>query len=301
MLLLALCSCSPQEPQRIAMHNWLGYQTLPLALEMDWIDKREFEIVPSTSASFSMDLFREAKVEAAALTLDEALKLCSEGMDISVVSVFDISSGADVVLSRHDLNSLKTKDEISIAYESTGLGQLMFAKFIEAFNFDKEQFSITSITADKHVDHWNDYHPDILITYEPIASTLIKNAGAYRLTDTRKMSEIVFDVLVVKSNALDSNIKAWKSVINAQHHAIEYMGINKEDFLYRVAKLSGIPKPEVETILRGLHLPNKIYAGTLLHGKSPKLVKKTAEIQKILASSGSADQSQPDCADKLFH
>lgn len=297
-IILLLSSCSNETPIRIAMHDWIGYQTLPIAQQMGLIDNDTMQIISSSSGSSSMQLIREGKVDAAALTLDESIQLISEGVKLSVIFPFDISSGADVVLSRYPIDKLANMKAISIGFDKSGLGSLMFSKMLAITGLNKSQFDISNIPADQHKAYWQTKVPDMLITYEPTASELIQS-GAIRLLDTRQMPNTVFDVLVVKQDAIRHLSKALTSIIKAQYQLVGQFQSNKEAFYYRIAHQTQLSSSTVADILRGLILPNKEYSIALMKGQSSKLQQTAASLSQLMYEEGII--KQPVDANKIVH
>ncbi|TLS73839.1 hypothetical protein FE236_12570 [Mariprofundus erugo] len=282
---MLLTSCSGSDSVRIAMHHWLGYQTLPVAVNMGWIHRDLLTITTTPSATESMQLMREGKVDAAALTLDEAIQLSSEGVNVAVIMAFDISSGADVVLSRYDSATLKQMSHITIGLEKNALGSLMLAKLIEQSGLDQDKFIISNIPADQHLDFWQQQQPDMLITYEPMAATLIQQ-GAIRFMDTREIADTVFDVLVVNRSFAETHRDALAAIIRGQFIAVSNLMTQPDDTIYRLAQEAGMESSEVRQTLRGLILPGAGYNARLMQGEPSHLQATATALSRLLYRQG---------------
>jgi len=268
-------------PLKIATHQWLGYQSLPLALDQGWIDSNQVKLVNTMSASDSMQEILSGKVDAATLTLDEAIQLKAKGLDISVVMVFDVSSGADMIIANKNIEYLKQQDNIKIAFENNALGSLMFAEFLNISQFKLKQFEILNIPVNKHLSFWQTQQPDMMITYDPTASILLAN-GATKIIDTRDMPDIVFDVLVVKNSVLFTHKKMITHIIKGCFAAVKHMMISTEDASYRIASFMNIPKEEVINLYAGIRFLNLKSNYKLMHGSNSILQIKSKIIEKTL-------------------
>lgn len=283
--MLMLVSCSAPSPVRIAMHQWIGYQTLPVALHMGWISPDHLQLVKTRSATESMQLMRKGMVDAAALTMDEAIQLASEGVNVAVIMAFDISSGADVVLTRHDDATLKRMHHIKIGLEKNALGSLMLAKIIERSQLDPGTFIISNIPADQHLDFWQQQQPDMLITYEPMAPPLIRQ-GAIRYMDTHEIPDTVFDVLVVSRPFAEQHADELTAIIRGQFIAVSNLMRQPDDTIYRLAQETGMASSEVKQTLRGLILPSASYNARLMQGQPSHLQATATALTTLLYSQG---------------
>ncbi len=107
MLLLGL-SCGNDEvadtgPIPIGTNIWIGYEPLYVARELSLFPGRAPRLVEYSSATQALSAFRSGVIDAAALTLDEAVLLSHAGLDVRVVLVFDYSDGADVLLGKPEV------------------------------------------------------------------------------------------------------------------------------------------------------------------------------------------------------
>ena len=104
--LLVACQPVPAAPLALGLNAWVGYDPLVLARERGLIDTRAVKVIELSSSSETLRHFRNRLLDAAALTLDEALRLADEGFDPRVVAVLSASAGADVVLAVPEVRDL---------------------------------------------------------------------------------------------------------------------------------------------------------------------------------------------------
>ena len=95
---------------------------------------------------------------------------------------------------------------------------------------------------------------DALITYEPVASTLLAG-DAHRLFDSRRIPETIFDVLAVHRDWLDVHRKALTHLIAVHFRGLHALQRNPGDTAFRLARRLGLPGQAVMPTFRGLSLP----------------------------------------------
>lgn len=125
MAALALGGCTkPPEPVlRVATNIWPGYETLYLARSLGYFDGMPIRLVEMPSNTQVSENLRNGTIEAGGLTLDEALALMQDGVDLRVILIMDMSHGADVVMARHGINNLKALRGRRVGVENTAVGR----------------------------------------------------------------------------------------------------------------------------------------------------------------------------------
>ncbi|MEJ2693780.1 MAG: ABC transporter substrate-binding protein [Candidatus Thiodiazotropha sp.] len=101
--LLGGCS-APTEPLVLAIHPWVGYETLYLAREFKWLPDKVV-LAEGKTLSDSFAALQSGRADGACMTLDEMLRARASGIPLSVALVFDVSTGADMVLGRADIDT----------------------------------------------------------------------------------------------------------------------------------------------------------------------------------------------------
>lgn len=253
--LLSKCS-GVTEPLTVASHVWSGYELLFLARREGWLSEQNVTLIETLSTADSVQALISGKAQGAALTLDEVLRVRARGIPLTCVLVFDVSAGADMVLAKTELNSLAELTGKRIGVEPSSLGALMLYKLLQAANVDKSAIIPVEVDYDQHIAAWNQGQIDIIITFEPVASQLLAQ-GAYKIFDSRKTPDTIFDVLAVKSDVLKSHAAQIKHLVAAHFLARHYFYHNQQDAAYKMAVRMNISAADVLNGFRGLNLPNE--------------------------------------------
>lgn len=270
VLFSMLQSCSSaKEPLITASHVWPGYEFMFLADQLGWLDHEKVTLVDTYSASESLGLIKAGEVDAAALTLDEVIRARSEGVELSIVAVFDISAGADQVISRTEFSSLSDIKGKRIGVETSALGAVVLSQVLEVAGLTREDVSIVELTIDDQEQAWLDGRVDCVITYEPVARKLL-TAGGVKVFDSRSMPEMILDVLAVRKEALHKQTQI-QHLTEAHFKALHHFESQREDALYRMAPRLGVEPDQVPFLYEGLLLPNPLHNQRLMNGTPSKL------------------------------
>lgn len=268
--LLSACA-RPPEPARVAINDWLGYQTLTLAQELGYFQQTAIRIIESPSNTASMIALANKEIPMAALTLDEFLLARENGVDLRVVLVFDESRGADVVLGRPGLRTLTDLKGQRIGVESTAVGALMLTKVLEMARLQPAEVQKVELTLDRHEAAFAEGEVDALVTFEPVA-TQLRAQGAQVLMDSRQVPGMIVDVLVGQADFLNEHGEAVRQLLRAHFQAQQAWQRRPDEAARLLAprlKLQGL---QMQRALAGLHMLNVAENQAWLAGVQPQLL-----------------------------
>lgn len=285
-------------PLAVAAHLWPGYEFMFLAQREGWLAADQVTLRETQSASDSMKALADGAVDAAALTLDEVLRARAGGTALSVVLVFDISAGADVVLARPPIRELKQIKGKRIGVEQSALGALMLAKALQAAGLQRDEVQVAPLTFDQHEEAWRRGEVDVLVSFPPVSSRLL-DAGAVDLYDSRQLPDTIVDVLAVRQEALDRKRDAVRHLVAAHLRGRGHLQRNPQDASYRMAAHLGLRPEEVLASYKGIVLPDLAGNRRLLGGASPVLLTSAQMLSGVMHKEGLLPQ--PDRLDGLLH
>jgi NitT/TauT family transport system substrate-binding protein len=262
LLLLALClglaACDeqPAPPLSIGTNVWPGYEPMYLARDMGWMSPRDGRMVEFEDSPEVMRALRFGAIDAAALTLDEALRLRAEGVPLRVVLTMDESNGADVLLARPGIKTLADLKGKRIGVEVGAVGAYMLRRVLDKAGLSEKAVHIVPLDINAQEQAYRSGKLDAVITFEPTRTHLIA-AGAHVLFDSSKIPGEIVDVLVIRPEAearrhrpqLVRILKAW-------FHALGYLRAHPEDAAKHMALRLNLTPPEVLAACRLMTFPD---------------------------------------------
>ena len=254
LVVLAGCSVEDGRPLKIGSNLWLGYEPLYLAQYIGAYQSR-VDLVQLASATEVMRALRYGNIHAAALTLDEALSLMSEDVELVVLLALDFSDGADVLMALDDKVEAFRLQGKRIGVESTALGALILSEALEQQGLTIEDIEIENLSMDTLEQALLDQRVDAVVTFEPMKTRLLEK-GARVVFDTSQAPGLVVDVLVVRRKQFDQRRKDIIQLINGYFAAREYMVTDREEALKFFSKRLGLDVNQVQSALDAVHLPS---------------------------------------------
>lgn len=277
--------CSPSTPLKIALQPWCGYQFLVLAQNLGWLPPEHIALQPVALASDAVTLIEQGRVDGAALTLDEVLRLRDRGIDLTVVMVFDVSVGADVLLARPNVADVSQLRGKRIGVEDSGLAKIMIAKLLAQAQLDPDALQLEIIGSD-HLDAWQRGQLDAILTYEPALSRLQAEQGLVRIFDSHDAPQLIVDVLAIRRASLTQHDTALRELMAGHFRALELWYSNPIDTAHRLSLSLGVDSEQVKTLFKGLDMPDVLYNRQYLHPPAAQLQHSAREIADIFIRQG---------------
>lgn len=276
--------CAAEPPLRVALQPWCGYQFIRLAEKEGWLPP-DINLVHKATATESVDALRRGEVEAAALTLDEVLRLVDGGMDdLQVLLICDVSAGADVVLARPGIASPAGLRGKRIGVESTSLGRIMVAKLLESAELGPADVHVVPMD-ENHLRAWDTQQLDAVLTYEPARSQL-EALGLQPIFDSRQLPQTVLDVVAARRGTAVQHQRQLTDVIGGHFRALALWRENPIDAAYSLAPYIGVTPAEVARAYRGIDLPDLEYNRHYLQGPAKELLSSVSDVAQIMLEAG---------------
>ena len=283
LLGLLLTACSRPQPVtlRVGPNAWLGYEPLYLARDLGLYGDRDIQLQRFASATETMRAFSEKRIEAAALTLDEALALAQFEKDISIVLVFDFSHGADALLARPEIRSLDDLKGRSIGVESSAVGAYMLQRALDRAGLSEQEVKVVSINVDGHEAAYTGGQVEAVITFEPIRSRLLAR-GAKVLFDSSMIPGEIIDVLVVREACLRSHPELVGHLLSGWFAALDELKVRPAAAAGRMRASLGLTPEAILQGFQGLRLPERQENWELLLGSPPRLLGPALRLEEVM-------------------
>jgi len=253
-LAASLPGCGRGDPLRVGIHPWVGYEPLYLAEEFGWLPDT-VQLVKGAAALPSMAGLVSGELDAAALTLDEALRVCSAGVDLRLVAVTNVSVGADMLLVRPDITTLDQLRRRTVGVELNGVSGVMLLHVLERAGLTTGDITVVDLPVDQHLQAWSDGVIDASVCYQPVAARL-EQAGAVSLFDSRELPDTIFDVLAVTHRAEGRQPGPIKDLVAGHFAGYRYLVRNLHDAVYRIATRQGMAPELIRQALATVMLPD---------------------------------------------
>ena len=271
----------PIDTLRLGSTVWPGYEPLYLGQEKEIIDNKNIHLVQYISSSQTLRAFRNGQIDAAALTLYDALLLLNEGINVKVILVLDISNGGDVIISQKGLTKFEALKGKTVGLENSTMGLHVLSRALTINNMRIEDIKIKKYEGYEHEKAFEERSVDAIVTYEPMRSVML-NSGAHELFSSKQMPDEIIDVLIVREEYLSKHPKQIKNLITNWYKTLKFYEdypIESDKFFAKRLKLN---QKDVKETFETIILPTISENFDFLNTENAQLLKISEDIEQLM-------------------
>lgn len=299
-LILSLLGCSDQtDTLRIGANRWLGYGPLYLADDLHWMTSSGYRLVEYPHTTGVLRGYRNGLLDAALLTLDEALILQSSGQPVQILLVADVSAGADVLFANAHIQQLAQLRGQRIGVENSALGAFFLSRILDLAKLPASEISVIDMPVNEHLHALRTGQIDAAINFAS-ASASFAPLGVHPLLDSRALPNEIIDVLVINPQRVSA--QQAKRLRELWFTSQEQWFEQRQDIDPRLSRRLGLNGDELAQTLAGLQIGDRALNqqlrndGTLLRSLnqlndylfSRRLQSKPADTQTMLPTCAGA-------------
>jgi NitT/TauT family transport system substrate-binding protein len=270
VLLLSGCMRQPETALRIGTNVWIGSEPLYLARELGQLDPSTVQLVEYPSASEVLRAFRNQAIDGMVITLDELFGLAVDGLQPRVILVVDVSNGADVVVGRSGMRSMRDLKGKSVAVESSALGAFVLSRALALNGMQASDVNVVHLESNEQPEAFEKGQVDGAVTFDPYRAQFLR-AGARTLFDSSQIPGEIVDLLAVRASVIEKQPNAVEALLSGWFSAIDYMKKDPNDAARRMGIRQQTSGEQFLAAQRGLHVPTRDENLKMLGGMKPEL------------------------------
>jgi NitT/TauT family transport system substrate-binding protein len=278
-----LASCTKAEPPlRVGANVWPGYETLYLARSLGYYDNTPIRLVDYPSGTEEVRAYRNGEIEAAGISIDQALVLAATNPDVKIVVVMDFSDGGDVILGKPEIQNMQGLKNKPVGVESTALGAFIITRALEQKGMSPQDIKIVSLGVSEHERAFKSGKVDAVVTFGSARTNLLKS-GAKLLFDSSQIPGEIVDVLIVRDEVIQKQPKALQALVDGRFRALDYLTKNPQDAAIKIAPRTGLTPEQFLESLKGLRSPDVQENQKLLGKTDPSLLNGVKRLSQVMS------------------
>ena len=270
VLLLSGCMRQPETALRIGTNVWIGSEPLYLARELGRLDSSTVQLVEYPSASEVLRAFRNQAIDGMVITLDELFGLAVDGLQPRIILVVDVSNGADVVVGRSGMRSMRDLKGKSVAVESSALGAFVLSRALALNGMQASDVNVVHLESNEQPEAFEKGQVDGAVTFDPYRAQFLR-AGARTLFDSSQIPGEIVDLLAVRASVIEKQPNAVEALLSGWFSAIDYMKKDPNDAARRMGIRQQTSGEQFLAAQRGLRVPTRDENLKMLGGMKPEL------------------------------
>ncbi len=281
VLLLAGCMREPETALRIGTNVWIGSEPLYLARELGKLDPGAVQLVEYPSASEVLRAFRNQAIDGMVISLDELFGLAADGYQPRIVLVVDVSHGADVVVGRPGMRTMRDLKGKSVAVESSALGAYVLSRALAKNGMQASDVDVVHLESNEQPSAFEKGQVDGAVTFDPYRAQFLR-AGATTLFDSTQIPGEIVDLLAVRESVFDKQPKSIRALLAGWFGALDYMEKDPADAARRMGIRQQTSGEQFLKALQGLHIPTRDENLRMLGGANPELVASGRRLMSLM-------------------
>jgi NitT/TauT family transport system substrate-binding protein len=260
----------PEAALRIGTNVWIGSEPLYLARELGRLQPAVVQLVEYPSASEVLRAFRNQAIDGMVISLDELFGLAVDGLQPRIILVVDESHGADVIVGRPGMRTMRDLKGKSVAVESSALGAFVLSRALSLNGMQTTDVNVVPMESNEQPGAFEKGRVDGAVSFDPYRAQLLR-VGGRTLFDSRQIPGEIVDLLAVRAGALTRQPKAVQALLGGWFDALDYMARDPRDAARRMGIRQQTTAEQFMEAQQGLHVPSREENLRMLGGASPEL------------------------------
>jgi NitT/TauT family transport system substrate-binding protein len=278
------CMREPEPALRIGTNVWIGSEPLYLARELGHLDLKAVQLVEYPSASEVLRAYRNQAIDGMVISLDELFSLAVDGLQPRAILVVDVSHGADAVVGRGGMRSMKDLRGKPVAVEGGALGAFVLSRALALNGMQPSDVEVVHVESNEQPGAFEKGQVDGAVTFDPYRGQLLR-AGAITLFDSTQIPGEIVDLVAVRASVLERQPNAVRELLSGWFRALEYMKLDPRDAARRMGIRQQTSGEQFLAALQGLRIPSRDENLQMLGGAAPELARTGRRLMALMLES----------------
>ncbi len=215
----------------IGVVPWPGYLGFYVARDKGFFEKRGLDVkIKSyeTLSGLSDDYVKGLLQGRANLTLD-AVTEALQGLDHKTILVVDYSSGADAIIAREGIRSLKDLKGKRIAYNFGTLEEYFLSYALETIGLSIDEVVGVNAYAEATEELLRDKAVDAAVVAEPFLGTYLKEGSYHTLISSKEARGLIADILTFRTDFIDRYPETVQEIVAAYFDTLDWIEKNQDE------------------------------------------------------------------------
>lgn len=230
--LLAAWATTAQADTKVAIgiSGWTGFGPLTLAKETGIFKKHGLDVtlpkIPQASRSLAL---ASGDIQCAATTVETWIVWNANGVPAKQIFQLDKSHGADGIVARSDIKTIKELKGKTVAASAPGTSPyFLLAWFLHENGLGVKDVKVVNLEPGPAAQAFLAGQNDAAVTYEPYLSSVRDKPAAGHILATTIDYPMVLDTVGCTPKFLDGNPDAAKALADSYFEALDYIKANPE-------------------------------------------------------------------------
>lgn len=251
-------SAAESTPISIGVSPWPGFYPWYIAEQEGFFKKRgvNVKLVWFPVYSDSTQALYTGKIDGCCTNFTDALAPSTKNISLKATMVTDMSNGADAIISKNAINSIKDLKGKKVATEFGTVDHFMLELELSKAGLKDTDVQLTNMTINDSSAAFMAGNLDAAVVWEPFLSEALKSGKSHVIASSADNPGLIMDVMLFNEKVLKARPQDMTKIELAWFDALDWWSKNKEAGTEIVAKKAGVSVAEYEKLENGA----KIYS-----------------------------------------
>lgn len=248
-----LTSASQQsgQPIRLELSLWPGAIPWQIAEDKGFLKASgvNTEITWFQTLADQLNAFTAGKIDIANLTLTDLFMSNVNNVPCKVISMPDVSAGADAIIADPSINSVQDFVGKTAAIEIATIGHLLFLQALAKNGVDPKSVQTRNMAADAATSALVAGKLPIAYSYEPFITQATKSGRGKVIFSSADIPGLIADMIVAQQKLLDTRATEVQKLVDVWHQVLDFRKTNTDEAIAIEAKRAGVSVEEQRALL----------------------------------------------------
>ena len=233
-------------------YAWYGIQDSGIFEDNGVCVKIEFFPVYSDS----LTAFYSGRVDGICIAGSDTIAPYNEGVDLKTVLVTDTSYGADGLVAKEGINSVKDLKGKKVATEVGTLEHMFLLKTLEKYDMTIDDIDFVNMTINDAGPAFLAGSIDAAVLWEPTLSMAV-NGGGKLIYSSKETPGLIPDTVAVSQRVMDSSGEYVQKIVDSWFDGTKLLNERDDKFIEQIAEDAELSKEEYLAMLDGVTIYDK--------------------------------------------
>ena len=246
----------PTQHISVAKAWWPGWDTFQLGVGRYEQDHTAFKTTFKQSEDYGAALkdFQLGKVNAATLTIYEAILAKSSGIPLKILLLLDYTIGSDGIVAAKGIDRLSGIKGKIIGVEKGTIAHFTVLKGLEKAGISAKEVIIKNYAnSDLLQQAFSNGEISVVGTYEPYMSIMVNENDGHVVFSSKEIPRAICDVLFVNADVIKKYPGVAQHWVNAWQSILHDKDLQPETYLKDITRINGTPVEDFKASLDGIH------------------------------------------------
>jgi NitT/TauT family transport system substrate-binding protein len=273
----------PLKPYKVGFNAWIGSIAFFVAQQKGFFKEEGLDVQPKSFSSPGDPLkpLLSGDLDAALSTADCVLTVVDKAPgQLKIVYLTDTSAGADAILAKKDIKTLKDMKGRKVAATLGQCNQLLLDKALEKAGLTEKDINLVNMNPDDAGAAFAAGQLDVAVTWEPWITKVSGEKAGHVIFSSKDTPNLILDVLAVSTKGVAKKPAETRAFLKALNRGYDFVQAHRDEAAALAGKALEQKPEEVKPMLDKVNLYSPQKNLELLAGPAAEATKQVAQFFK---------------------